>query len=284
MPEAVVKNRLSKPIESLAIDKKNLLRLLLILQERADAACEMECNYIRTITSEDELEQSLADLSSCSILNVTITGLDGEELFGTIEEVFDSVSFPEQIKTVFVNSELIYKARFNYFVRNRFDLFIDFGKPKVLDFTFLPSEATPNNSAICVEGYDNTWVNGVYSEIDHFLKKRSSKFSRIHKNSFYDLIVWVIGIPFGFWICNKIDFNINDGFNSSFLKNALFVYVFMFSLTIFRVLFHYFRWLYPKVQYKSSTDLSLAHQSFFYIITMGIIGTFLYDVLSSFFS
>ena len=189
------------------------------------------------------------------------------------------MSFPEQIKSLYVNSELLYKSRFNYYPRNRFDLLLDFSKPKVLDFSFLPSDRPPNNSNFCVEGYDNTWVNGVYNEIDKFLDKRSSKLSGIHKNSIYDVIVWFLGIPMGFWICFKFSPSISGVFSSDFLESALFVYVFFLTLFILRILFHYFRWLYPKIQYTSKKDLSLVHRGVFYVITTGIIVAFLYDIL-----
>jgi len=279
MSDTIVRNRLRKPIDSLTINKDDLLKLLKILQERADAACEIECNHIETIVTADKLDQSKEDLISCSQLKFTITGLDGEELYGSIDDVFNSVSFPEQLKSLYVNSEIIYKSRFNYLPRNRFEVFIDFIKPKVLDFSFAPSEKTPNDSIFTVEGYDNTWVNGVFSEIDKYFKKRSSKFSGIHKNSIYDLVVWILGIPIGFWACYKLNEDINQLFVSDFLNSAVFVYLFFLSLFILRILFHYFRWLYPKIQYKTTQDLAIVHRGFFYVITTGVIVAFLYDIL-----
>lgn len=284
MADSVVKNKLCKPIDSLAIDKDDLQKFLQLLQERANSACEIECNHIESFVPVENLEKSKEDLRSSSALKLTVRGFDGEELFGSIEEVFSSVSFPEQVQSLYVNSELIYKSRFNYVPRNRFDVFLDFSKPKVLDFSFAPSEKTPNNSSFCVEGYDNTWVNGVYSEINSFFSKRSSKLSGIHKNSIYDLIVWILGIPIGFWVCYKLRFQIADLFSSHFMESALFVYVFFLSLFFLRILFHYFRWMYPKLRYKSKKDLSLVHQGFFYLITTGLIVAFLYDVLSLVFS
>ena len=279
MSDTIVKNRVRKPIDSLTINKDDLLKFSRILQERADAACNIECNHIESIIPAENLEKSKEDLKSCSQLKLTITGLDGEELFGSIDEVFGSVSFPEQVKSLYVNSDLIYKSKFNYIPRNRFDVFIDFIKPKVLDFSFAPSESTPNDSIFTVEGFDNTWVNGVFSEIDKYFNKRSSKISRIHKNSIYDLIVWTLGIPIGFWACYKLVDEINQLFSSDFLKSAVFVYVFFLSLFILRILFHYFRWLYPKIQYRSNQDLSLTHRGFFYVITIGIVSAFLYDII-----
>lgn len=278
MTDSIVKNKFSKPIDSLAINKDNLLRFLRLLQERANSACEMECNHVESLIATENLEKTKEDLRSCAALRTTVVGHGGEELFGSIEEVFDSVSFPEQVKSLYVSSDTIYRSKFNYFPRNRFEVFIDFSKPKVLDFSFFPSDMTPNNSTFNIEGFDNTWVNGVSSEVDKFFIKHSSKLSGIHKNSIYDLIVWTLGIPMAFWTCYKISPHI-DSYYSSFMKNALYVYVFFLSLFILRVLFHYFRWLYPKIQYKSAKDSSMIHRSFFYVVTTGIIIAFIYDIL-----
>ncbi|MHA7100720.1 hypothetical protein [Roseivirga pacifica] len=282
MSDTIVKNRLYKSIESLTINKSDLYRFLRILQERANSACDIESNHIESFIPAENLDKSKEDLRSCSEIKVTINGQDGEELFGSIDEVFDSPSFPEQIKSLYLNTELIYKSRFNYIPRNRLEMLIDFSKPKVLDFSFSASEKTPNNSYFTVEGYDNTWVNGVYSEIDSFFKKRSSKVSKIHRNSIYDLVVWILGIPIGFWTCYKFMIPIQKMVSNSFLQSALYLYIFLFTLFIFQVLFHYFRWLYPKIQYNTSKDLSKIHRGFFYVITTSIIGAFLYDIISSF--
>ncbi|WP_430811604.1 MULTISPECIES: hypothetical protein [unclassified Carboxylicivirga] len=279
MTDSIVKNKLHKPIESLTINKEDLLKFLNLLQERANAACDIECKHIENTIDADKLEKSKEDLKGCSQLKVTVNGIDGEQLFGSIDDVFNSVSFPEQIKSLYLNSELIYESRFNYIPRNRFEVFIDFTKPKVLDFSFLPSEKTPNDSNFTVEGFDNTWVNGVFSEIDKYFEKRSSKFSSIHQNSVYDIIVWTLGLPIGFWACSKIEDWINQSFTNDFLSSLSYVYIFFISLMVLRVLFHYSRWLYPKLQFKSNQDLSLIHRGFFYVITTGILGSFLYDII-----
>lgn len=279
MSDNTVLNRLRKPVESLIINKGELIKLLQILQERANSACDIECNHIESFAKAEDLEKSRENLRSCSVLKITITGTEGEELFGTIDEVFSSVSFPEQVNTLYLNSELLYKAQFNFIPRNRFEVYLDFRKPKVLDFSFAPSDKTPNDSNFSVEGFDNTWVNGVFREIDKFLEGKKSRFHRIHKTSFYDLIVWIIGLPMSFWACAKLSTFITAAFSGSFLQNALFVYMFFLTLLTLRVIFHYFRWLYPKIEYDTNRNSSKIHRGFLITITLGIIGAFLYDVI-----
>lgn len=111
---ANVKNRLQKPIESLSLDKEDLIKLLNILQERAITACSIETDHIESFIPAENLEKSIQDLRTCSTLKITITGLDGKELYGGIDEVMESVSFPERVISLYVNSEMLYKAYYNY--------------------------------------------------------------------------------------------------------------------------------------------------------------------------
>lgn len=279
MGSNVVRNKLSKKIASLSFDKDDLRRLLNILQARAKKASEIE--YERFVENKAErLDDIKNELEACAILKITIVGFHSEELFGTIDEVFDSISFPEAVKTIYVNSDLIYRSTYKYAPENSFQLFIDFSKPKVFDFSFQPSERTPNESEFIVQGADTSWVNGVFYEIDAYINSRKSKFSEIHKGSIYDFLVLFFGIPFGFYTCYQVLLlNINIFDANPFFQNIVLTYCFLLSLFILRILFHYFRWVYPMIEYKSKKDRSIAHQAALLSISLGIIGKVLFDMI-----
>lgn len=76
MSDNIVKNKLWKPIDSLAINKEDLLRFLQTLQERANSACDMECNHIESLVQVENVEKSKEDLRSCSPLKLTVVGPD----------------------------------------------------------------------------------------------------------------------------------------------------------------------------------------------------------------
>ena len=154
-----LKNRIKKKVKSLSFDKDDLLKFCNKLQERALSAAEIEeKKFPREEESPEEYDNKIKTLKECFILKITIVGNKGEELFGNIEEVFNSVNFPENIVSFYVNSESTLKALHNYFPQNSFQIFFDFKKPKVFDFSLLPSLGTPNESKIEVQGYDKTWV------------------------------------------------------------------------------------------------------------------------------
>src|ERR1700677_2934740 len=166
----LVQHKLTKKISSFAVGKEELKKLYLILQERSNAAGDLEvANYKQEKQTDEEYVANKTKIKESSLLKLTVTGNDGKEIFGTIDDVFDSVVFPEQIKTAYVNSELLLKSNYKYTPRNSFELLLDFSKPDLFDLSFVPSSATPNNSVLKVQGRDTTWVHGVFSEISDFV-------------------------------------------------------------------------------------------------------------------
>lgn len=281
MQNDIVRNKLSKKIGALSLDKDDLRKLLDILQQRAKTASEIEYKRFEEKQVEN-LEQVKHNVEICATLKITVVGFKSEELFGTIEDVFGSVSFPDSVKTIYVNSDVVYRANFNYYPCNHFQLYIDFSKPKVFDFSFQPSDRTPNDSEFIVQGDDSMWVNGVFHEIDAFVKDRPSKAPKIHRGSVYDILVWLVGLPLGFYVCNKYQQSpFLASQESSFLNNLAMTYFFFLSLFLLRVLFHYFRWVYPMIEYKSKRDQSAVHQAAVLSITLGILGKVLYDVFQN---
>lgn len=284
MSDNTLRNNLTKKINSLSLDKDELKKLLTILQLRANAASQIEYAKFEAQNLEN-LENIKKDLDFCATLRMTVTGYQNEELFGTIDELFQSVSFPEQVKTIYVVSDLTYRIPYKYHPENLFKLFIDFSKPKVFDFSFQPNERTPNDSQFEVQGSDNTWVNGVFHEIDAYIRNKPSKFSKAHRGSIYDFLVWFFGIPFGFYVCYKaIGMHFQFVEKHPFFESILLTYCFFLSLFILRMLFHYFRWVYPMIEYKGKKERSIGHQAALLSITLGIIGKIIYDVIKSLFS
>jgi hypothetical protein len=278
----LVRNRLTWKITCFSVEKTDLNRLFQILQERCHAASEIEVNNFKQMGQTDEIyELDKIKIKQGFDLKLTVSSLDGQELLGGINEIFDSPNFPEQIKSIYVNSEIPLRVPYNYYPRNSLELFLDFSKPELLNLSILPSQETPNESNIAVQGYDSTWVHGVFNEFSNFIKIHPAKLTWLHKHSIYDLLVWLFGLPFGFWITyklsdilNKIFYNIN-----SIVQSAAYVYVFLASLIFFRLLFHYARWVWPLIEYRSSSNIELKHRIILGAITIGLISKFIYDII-----
>jgi len=278
----LVRNRLTSKISSFSVTKEDLYKLFLILQERSHAAGDIEVsNFKKGDQSDEDYEQNKKTIKEGFNLKPTIVSADGKELWGNFKDIFESPNFPDQIKSIYVNSEVPLKAVYNYNPANSFVLFLDFSKPDLFNLSFLPSQATPNESNIAVQGYDATWTHGVFSEFNNFVKSYPSKMTLLHKHSVYDLLVWALGLPFGFWMSYKFSGILTKIFGglSSFVLNGSYVYVFLASMVFFRLIFHYARWVWPLVEYKSSKNKAIRHQIVLGAIAGGVFTTFIVDLI-----
>jgi len=280
--QLLIRNKLTGPIKSLLIGKDDLYRLLQILQERSHAAGDLEVNNFQQLDQTDVIfEENKKTIKEGFELKITLVSSDEQEFWGTIDEVFESPNYPTEVKSIYIGSEIPLQVSYNFYPRNSFQLFIDFSKLELFNLSFLPSQATPNESKMVVQGYDSTWVNGLYHEIDMFLKKHPARLTWIHKHSIYDLLLWLLGFPFGFWVTYKLSGLLIKTFSqfSIFVQNAAYVYVFLASLVLFRLLFHYARWVQPPVEYIGPTNKALKHRVIVGAVILGLIITLIYDLM-----
>jgi hypothetical protein len=143
-------------------------------------------------------------------------------------------------------------------VSNKCVLLLDFTRPDVLNFAMLPSQPTPNTSNFQVRGNDATWVNGVFHEFNEYMRSHRSKMSWLHRHTVYDVLLWVLGFPFGLWCDAHATATIQKSSTSPFVQAALYIYVFLAALVGVRFLFHYARWIWPLVEYRQPKSRALA--------------------------
>lgn len=278
--QANIHNRLRSKISSFSINKEGLYEFCKLLQERSNAAGEIESRlFDKGKRTDEEYKEALITLRESFKLHLTVSGFSGEELYGSIDDVFGSVNFPKNVKGLFVNSAHILKDRHSYNPQNSFMVYLDFSKPEIFDFSLMPSQGTPNESNFEVQGRDATWVNGVFSEINKFLKQYESKLSFVHNHSIYDVLLWVFGFPIAFQTCYKLSFFIESAKTSAgaFFSSALYFYCFIAVLFLFRILFHYLRWICPLVEYKTERGARVAHRVFLASIFFALIKTYVVD-------
>jgi hypothetical protein len=256
---------------------------LIILQERLHAAAELEVSHFQKLNQTDEeYEKNKQLIREGFKIRPTLMGSNGLELFGLAADVFDSPNFPESLRSIYINSSINLKALHGYTVRNYVEIFIDFSRPEIFDFNFLPSGSTPNGSNVRVHGSDATWVNGVFHEVRVFINDRKALAPWLHRHSIYDVLLLVLGYPLGFWACFKAApfFPTADSVGP-FLRAALYVYVFLAVLIGFRTLFHYSRWVFPVVELRHPKSKALQHRFLLGELSLSLVGALLYDGLKA---
>ena len=122
MTDNIVRNRLTKKFTSVSVDKEDIKKLLNLLQERATNASELEFTKFEKRNIENIIEIK-SDLDKCAVLNISVKGSKNEELFGTIDEAFNSNSFPENVISIYLNSDLNYTTLYKHNPENSFFFF-----------------------------------------------------------------------------------------------------------------------------------------------------------------
>lgn len=279
--QAILTRELSQPIAACLFSKSDLKNFCEILEEWCSKALDEEIKHYSPLNrTPEQFSADIAALKSGFELKVTVQGVDDERIYGTIPDVFNSPRFPDRVKTLYINSESDLRNLYNWFPRNRFEMLLDFTKPELFNLSLSPSISTPNASNILVSGLDSTWVSGVYGEIANFIEKNRTRRKFFHRHSIYDLLLFLLGIPFAFWMAYKLSRLINSIFGgfSVFVQNGAYVCLFFLMLHLFKALFDYARWVFPIVEYKSTTDTAHKHRFILGGLIIAIFGNFLYDL------
>jgi hypothetical protein len=227
-----------------------------------------------------QLEANRKEIREGFRLFLSVTGVDGTQLHGSISTVFESPNFPEEVKTVFFDSGIPLKNR-NYFVGNRCALFLDFSRPDILNFSLMPSWQTPNDSNIEVQGLNATWVNGVFHEIVDFVRERPSTLGWLHRHTVYDVLLWALGFPLAFWCCYRASGLVRRVLPGPFLQSAAYLYLALVALVLFRILFHYARWIWPLLEYRHARSRAVRHKAFWIFLVGGVFVNFLWNLIHS---
>lgn len=274
-----VRNEQKIKIDSLALTKDQLRKFCDILQERALTAADLEVEIFTQAVGKDKvIEDDVAKLRQGFQLKVNIVGSGGVTLWGNISDVFGSLNFPAHVESLFIDSKTPLKITHNYHPHNEVTVFLQFSKPKIFDFTVLPGNETPNESNVAVSGSNPTWVNGVFHELLSFINAHPAPVRFVHRQAIYDLVMFAFNMPVAFYVCYKLQ-NWLNGTTDPFIKNTLYVYIFFFVLIFFRCLFHYARWVFPRIDYVTPDNRTKAHQATIISIIVGMIGKLLYDLL-----
>ncbi len=279
--QTAVLNRLNKNFRSLSIGKDKLCKLFKTLEERTESAKQIELTNCESIIQDEKVcKENKKIIEESFQLTVTVTGMDGKELTGQVDDIFNSVNFPEEIYSIYIANDSTLRSRYNYTPLNYIQIFFNFSKPGIFDLSHLVSQATPDPITITVIGYDATWVHGVFSEINQFLSQYPSQLKWIHKNGIYDIFLVLLSIPIGFWVSSKLSGFLEKLFDfSGFAKNMSYVYVFVVVIYGFFLLFRYARWIFPLIEYRTSTNKAGKHRVIIIAIILAIMGSAAWDIL-----
>ncbi len=269
------------PLRGFTVSREELAGFYTKLQGKLDEAAELEIQNVnrRPNQTDAEFEGLKSEIRNAYKIHVTIEK-PGE---GTISydsaDIFNPDKFPDRVASVKFDSGFKFEAIAKVGPRNRFQILFDFSKPAAFDTTVFPTHATPNNSNSNIFGQDDTWIDSVRVIIMDFIKNRKNGRSFIHRQSIYDFLLLFPGLALVFWFIFRIGSyaDVFLGGRPDILTYAFYVYLFFMFLMLFRLTFHYIRWVWPLNVLAGQRDSASKHR-----VILGLIGvTVLGDIVRS---
>ncbi len=217
-------------------------------------------------------------------VTTSLVGRDGQTFFGADATVFESASRPDPIGSIFMTNATAYTATIGRRPICVFELTLDFSKPPLVDASMPVSAPTPNMSVLSVEGDREAWVAAIADAVNSIVSVRKTRRGWLHRGSIYDAGVLLVGLPFALYVCWKASSWIqgNLGSITLFLASAAYVYIFFLVLNLYRVLFGYTKWAFPKIELIDNRDRASAHRAVWAGIVLALVGNILWELRSLF--
>jgi hypothetical protein len=166
-------------------------------------------------------------------------------------------------------------------LQNKATLLLDFSRPTVLDFTKLPTFATANASNFEISAASEEWFTTLNTRLTQLFDERRTGFNWLHQQGIYDLLLFIVGLPFALWIDYRFSPSIDKLALPSVLSAGVYVYLFFAGLFIFRGIFTYSRWVFPKIEIQSETSPPLRHRVVWLGIMIAVFGAAIWDAVKA---
>jgi len=238
-------------VPSCLLSGQDLRRLYKLLKRRAEEASsrEVEKVHIQPGQTEEQLGQVKQWVASQLDLVVTVAGRRGDWVAASGDGVLSDEALPDSIVRIIYDSAHQFRNQFKRDPDNSCVVVTDFSRTHILDLSNLALSPDPNESSVRVSGVDDTWVKAVCEDLKSFFDERRKPRGWLHHRFSYDVLLWLLGIPASFLVVYRIDrlFNPSLALPIS-LASPLYVLLFVLALLIFRIIFNYSRWVFPKVE------------------------------------
>ncbi|UCC79382.1 MAG: hypothetical protein JSW64_14095 [Candidatus Zixiibacteriota bacterium] len=250
---ARINARVIKP-PSCSLSIKFLKDLYHIANEIVKQAAEKASKELRILPNQSEKE--FADqkklIEESYKLEAIIFSFKGTLMLSQDDSIFDEKDMPSPISKIIFSNVEYYRRNIgldpSYIIKIEFD----FGKLRIFDLLTSPSRASYNSSTIEVKGEDEVWVVGATDKIRSKIKEAKNKYSIVHKESIYDVLIWLLVIPLAITNMHILErhlYKLLDNFTEP-LKILIYFFVLLSILVLFRIFFNYTRWLFPYCELK----------------------------------
>jgi hypothetical protein len=274
----------SSKIPPTSISSEVIKNIYQYLNNINNNAIEEQVNKIQQFPgqSEDDFHRFISELRDVYKLTIQIFCDSGKSIFGRDETIFDENNFPDKINRIIFDNETMYRVRYNQNPPYRIKFELDFTKPRIFELSTNPSYATFNSSILELSGLNETTIIGAERKVLSILESKHKYTAFLHKSNIYDALLWFLLLPFIFYNLYKFDNLISNTLSqtTSIFKTSLYVYIFLISLMLIRILFNYARWLFPYMELKTKIKRgALGHRLFFSGLLLAFLFSGLYDLI-----
>jgi hypothetical protein len=274
------------PIKACRLRRDDLSRLYRIINDRQIEYGQMFVDQVlaqQPTESPEQFHERRTRVANAFVTTVNVTGSNNEVVSGSGEHFLASDNIPDNILTVFYTTiaepNAVGIAR--DFLQNRATLLLDFSRPTILDFTKLPTFATPNNSHYEISAASEAWFTTLNTRLTQLFEERRTGFNWLHQPGVYDLLLFIVGLPFALWIDYRFSPSIDSLKLPTVLSSGLYVYLFLAGLFIFRGIFTYSRWVFPKIEIPSEASQPLRHRTVWAAIMVAVFGGAVWDAIKA---
>jgi hypothetical protein len=281
-PEAWRNYSTKVPIRAFRVKRDELKRLYQIIHSKQiEFRDKLLSKLIKMEAESDgEFASRRERVYNAFVTSVSATGLNDEMVHGNNESFFDSSAFPDHLKSILISTKTVPQATLNFIPLCNVTLFLDFSRPPLFDFSRLPTFPTPNESNFEIAADDETWFAATKARLSEFFTGRKTSTDWLHRAGIYDVLLLFLGIPIAIWLDFRLVGSISAKTQMSpFIIGALYVYVFIAAIVLFRLLFAYSRWVFPKVELDSELTNPLRHRGLWGAVLIGLSISLMYDLL-----
>jgi hypothetical protein len=257
-------------------DLKRIYRL--INEKQTEVGNNIVSKFFQTTEeTPEQFQVRCTNVKNAFITTVSITGENGNVVTGHGDSFFDSPLLPERISSILYDTSFSPNAQLKFTPNDRASILLDFSRPPLLNLGTLPSAPTPNNSNWFISAENESWCTSLSARLDEFFTQRLTRLNWLHQSAVYDALLFVMGFPLSLWGSYRLSKIIDWSGLPSALSTAIYVYAFLLLLNVFRVLFSYTRWVFPKVELESEQSPVMLHRTIWSAIMFSVFGSAVWD-------
>lgn len=263
------------PIRNVTLSDAELRRILTRLQDTVKRFGEAEVAKFTKPDSmtEDQWNAQKTDfLENAYLVTTTVDGFDNKSTYcPTIDNVFDTVT-PQYKRGLFATNGTSFHTMSGRNASNLFQLTLDFSSPPAFDSENPLSAPTPNASTLIVSGRDESWISTIESCVEDVLKEKRTKRKLLHRNAIYDLGLFLVGFPASFAVTSVFYTRFGDFLSSlhNVIEIAIYFYVFLLTVFVYRLCFGYARWLFPTMELEGSVPSRATQRKLLSYVASGL--------------